>query len=125
MMKGILIVSVEVFRLLPNHMNVKMYLILSTYHPILKNNCLRKNKFSCFLYWINIYRLIWVKPLLENMCIYQMQKSVWKDFQEHMKSSSKSASEKRRLTQYVTNTTLDDNFKGTTEQFVLHFNEQL
>ena len=51
--------------------------------------------------------------------------SVWKDFQDHMKSSSKVASEKRRLTQYVTNTTLDDNYKGTTEQFVLHFNEQL
>ena len=50
--------------------------------------------------------------------------SVWKDFQDHMKSSSKCASEKRRLTQYVTYTTLDDNYKGTTEQFVLHFNEQ-
>ena len=50
--------------------------------------------------------------------------SVWKDFQEHMKSSSKGASEKRRLTQYITNTVLDDNYKGTTEQFVLHFNEQ-
>ena len=50
--------------------------------------------------------------------------SVWKDFQEHMKSSSKGASEKRRLTQYVTNTVSDDNYKGTTEQFVLHFNEQ-
>ena len=50
--------------------------------------------------------------------------SVWKDFREHMKSSSKGGSEKRRLTQYVTNTVLDDNYKGTTEQFVLHFNEQ-
>ena len=50
--------------------------------------------------------------------------SVWKEIQEHMKSSSKGASEKRRLTQYVTNTTLDDNYKGTTEQFVPHFNEQ-
>ena len=39
-------------------------------------------------------------------------------------SSSKGASEKRRHTQYVTNTVLDDNYKGTTEQFVLHFNEQ-
>ena len=38
---------------------------------------------------------------------------------------SNGASEKRRLTQYVANTTLDDNYKGTTEQFVLHFNEQL
>ena len=50
--------------------------------------------------------------------------SVWKDSQEHMKSSSKGASGERRLTQYVMNTVLDDNYKGTTEQFVLHFNEQ-
>ena len=33
-------------------------------------------------------------------------------------------SEKRRLTPYVTNTILDDNYKCTTELFVLHFNEQ-
>ena len=50
--------------------------------------------------------------------------AVWKDFQEHMKSSLKGGSEKRRLTQYVTNTVLDDNFKGAPQQFVLHFNEQ-
>ena len=50
--------------------------------------------------------------------------AVWKELSEHMKTSSKGASEKRRLTQYVTNTVQDDNFKGTTEQFVLHFNEQ-
>ena len=50
--------------------------------------------------------------------------SVWKELSEHMRTSSKGASEKKRLTQYVTNTVLDDNFKGTTEQFVLHFNEQ-
>ena len=50
--------------------------------------------------------------------------AVWKVLSEHMRTSSKGASEKRRLTQYVTNTVLDDNFKGTTEQFVLHFNEQ-
>ena len=50
--------------------------------------------------------------------------SVWKELNEHMRTSSKGASEKRRLTQYVTNTVLDDNFKGTTEQFVLHLNEQ-
>ena len=41
-----------------------------------------------------------------------------------MRTSSKEASEKQRLTQYVTNTVLDDNFKCTNEQFVLHFNEQ-
>ena len=42
--------------------------------------------------------------------------SVWKDFQDHMKSSSTGASEKRRLTHYLTNTTLDYNYKGTTEE---------
>ena len=51
--------------------------------------------------------------------------SVWTELSKHKRTSSKGASEKRRLTQYVTNTILDDNFKGTTEQFVLHFNEQL
>ena len=51
-------------------------------------------------------------------------KSVWRELSEHMRTSSKGDSEKRRLTQYVTNTVLDDNFKGTTEQFFLHFKEQ-
>ena len=50
--------------------------------------------------------------------------AVWKELSDHMRISSKGASEKRRRTQYVTNTVLDDNVKGTTEQFVLHFNEQ-
>ena len=50
--------------------------------------------------------------------------SVWRELSEHMRTSSKRASEKRRLTQCVTNTVLDDNFKGATEQFVLHFIEQ-
>ena len=50
--------------------------------------------------------------------------AVWKDLQEHLKSFSKGASEKRRLTQHITNTALDDNFKGTNAQFVLHFYEQ-
>ena len=49
--------------------------------------------------------------------------SVWKDFYDHMKSSSKGATGKRRPTQYVSNTVLDDNYRGTTEQFVLHFNK--
>ena len=50
--------------------------------------------------------------------------AVWKEFQEHMNSSSKGVSKKRRLTQFVTNEVLEDKFKGTTEQFLLHFNEQ-
>ena len=50
--------------------------------------------------------------------------AVWRELSEHMRTSSKGASEKRRLTQYVTIAVLDDNFKGSTEQFVLHFSEQ-
>ena len=50
--------------------------------------------------------------------------SVWRELSEHTRTSSKGASERRRLSQYVTNTVLDDNLKGTTEQFVLHFSEQ-
>ena len=38
--------------------------------------------------------------------------AVWKELSEHMRTSSKGASEKRRLTQYVTNTVLDDNLKA-------------
>ena len=49
--------------------------------------------------------------------------AVWRELSEHMRISSKGALEKRRLTQYVTNTVLDDNLEGTTEQYVLHFNE--
>ena len=49
---------------------------------------------------------------------------VRKELSEHMRTSSKGASENKRLTQHVTNTVQDDNFKGSTEQFVLNFNEE-
>ena len=49
---------------------------------------------------------------------------VWKEYSEYMTTSSKGASEKRKFTHYVTNTVLDIQFRVTTQQFVLHFNEQ-
>ena len=63
------------------------------------------------------------KTIVRRHLVHTDAQSVWKELSEHMRTFSKGASEKRRLTQYVTNTILDDNFKGTTEQFVLHFNE--
>ena len=39
-------------------------------------------------------------------------------------TSSKGKAEKCRLHTYVTTTVLDRSWKGTTEQFILHFNEQ-
>ena len=50
--------------------------------------------------------------------------AVWKEYSEYMTTSSKGASEKRKLTHYLTNTVLDSQFRGTTQQFVLCFNEQ-
>ena len=50
--------------------------------------------------------------------------AVWKEYSDYMTTSSKDASEKRKLTHYVTNTVLDIQFRGTTQQFVLHFDEQ-
>ena len=121
-------------------MNVKMYLILSTHHPILyitakSHECedvldpeYTPSNSEKELFEAKIFFMFSVldKHLLTDMGKTIVRKyvhttdaqSVWKDFQDHMKSSSKGASEKRRLTQYVTNTVLDDNYKGTTEQFV-------
>ena len=41
-----------------------------------------------------------------------------------MTTSSKGASETRKISHYLTNTVLDSQFRGTTQQFDLHFNEQ-
>ena len=41
-----------------------------------------------------------------------------------MTTSSKGKAEKHRLHTYVNTTVLDKSWKGTTEQFILHFNEQ-
>ena len=65
------------------------------------------------------------KTIVRRHLAHTDAQAVWKVLSEHMRTSSKGASEKRRLTQYVTNTVLDDNFKGTTEQFVLHWRKSL
>ena len=64
------------------------------------------------------------KTIVRRHLAYTDAQAVWKELSEQMRTSSKGASEKRRLTHYVTNTVLDDNFKGPTDHFVLHFNEQ-
>ena len=49
--------------------------------------------------------------------------SVWKKFETLMSTSSKGLNERHRLHAYVSTTVYDMSWKGTTEQFVLHFNE--
>ena len=50
--------------------------------------------------------------------------SVWEEGSTHMTPSSKGKAEKCRLHAYVTTTVLDKSWWGTTEQFILIFNEQ-
>ena len=61
-----------------------------------------------------------VRKHLDNMNAQR----VWEEFATHMTTSSKGKAEKHRLHTYVTTTVLDKSWKGTTEQFILHFNEQ-
>ena len=61
-----------------------------------------------------------VRKHLDNMNAQR----VWEEFATHMTTSSKGKAEKHRLHTYVTTTVLDKSGKGTTEQFILHFNEQ-
>ena len=61
-----------------------------------------------------------VRKHLDNMNAQR----VWEEFATHMTISSKGKTEKHRLHTYVTTTVLDKSWKGTTEQFILHFNEQ-
>ena len=49
---------------------------------------------------------------------------VWEELATHMTTSSKGKGEKRRLHTYVATTVLEKSWKGTTEQFIHHFNEQ-
>ena len=60
-----------------------------------------------------------VRKQLDNMNVQR----VLEEFATHMTTSSKGKAEKHRLHTYVTTTVLDKSWKGTTEQFILHFNE--
>ena len=82
-----------------------------------------KQTFMFSVFNANLQTDMW-KTIVRRHLANTDAQSVWKELSEHRRTSSKGASEKRRLTQYVTDTVLDDNFTGTTEQFVLHFNEQ-
>ena len=61
-----------------------------------------------------------VRKHLDNM----NAQLVWEEFATHVTTFSKGKAEKHRLHTYVTTTVLDKSWRGTTEQFVLHFNEQ-
>ena len=108
-MKDTLTALAGVYTSLLNHMTVKRYLILNIHHTIRNKNYLMQNIFFMFSVLDKHLLTDMGKTIVRKYVHTTDAQSVWKDFQEHMKSSSKSTSETRRLTQYVTNTVLDDN----------------
>ena len=64
------------------------------------------------------------KAIVRKYAPFFDAQSVWRDFESHMSTSSKGLNERQRLHAYVPTTVYDRYWKGTTEQFVLHFNEQ-
>ena len=68
---------------------------------------------------MRLYKHTWAELRSENILKLQMH-----SYPEHMTTASKGASEKSKLTHHVTNTVLDSQFRGISQQFVLHFNEQ-
>ena len=53
-----------------------------------------------------------------------MHNQYGRKFETRMSTSSKGLNERHRLHAYVSTTVYDRSWKGTTEQFVLHFHEQ-
>ena len=78
----------------------------------------------CIVFSTNVYLVTWVRPLSENHLDNMNAQQVWEEFATHMTTTSKGKAEKHRLHTYVTTTVLDKSWKGATEQFILHFNEQ-
>ena len=103
-------------------------ILQSTYRP-------RSDADSLELFWLknDFMYSVFNKCLLSDMGKTIVRKHldnmnaqrVWEEFASRMTSSSKGKAEKHRLHTYVTTTTVvDKSWKGTTEQFILHFNEQ-
>ena len=64
------------------------------------------------------------KTIVRNHLDNMNAQWVWEEFATQRTTSYKGKAEKRRLHTYVTTTLLDKSWKGSTEQFILHFTEQ-
>ena len=140
-MRDTLIGSAEVSTSLQNHMSVNKSQIQTTSPKSLKKRLFNAKQIFMFAVFDKLLLTHLGKTIVRRYVHDTDAQSVRNDCQDHMKSLSKDASEKRRLPQhvtntvlddnnkatteqYITNTVLDDNNKGTTEQLVLHFNKQ-
>ena len=65
----------------------------------------------------------WGKTIVRKYAPTLDAESVWKEFETYVSTSSKGLNERHRLHAYVSSTVYDRSWKGTTEQFVLHFHE--
>ena len=95
--------------------NLKTMLIVANY--------LNRSNISCTVFSTRYYEVTWVKPQSGNIQHLWMHNQ-YGEFESHMSTSSKGLNERCRLRAYVSTTVYDRSWKGTTEQFVLHFHEQ-
>ena len=94
---------------------------------MIARNCSNKNTTSCTVFSTKCYKVLQSdisKTIIRKYAPTLDAQSVWKEFETHMSTSSKGLSERHRLHAYVSTTVYDRSWKGTTEQFVLHFHEQ-
>ena len=76
-----------------------------------KRSSLKPNKLLCVSVFNANLQTEMGKTIVRGHLTTTDAQSVRRELSEHMRTSSKGASETRRLTQYVTNPVLDDNFK--------------
>ena len=108
MMKGILMASAEVY-IFPGKSHESEQVLDPDYTPTNAEKHLFEAR-QIFMFSVFDKKLLtdMGKTIVRKYVHMIDAQSVYKDFQEHMISSSKGASEKRRLTQYVTTTILDE-----------------
>ena len=125
-MRSILRLSKDIFWSQQQHMAAKRSWKEITYLEMMMivRNYLNKNNISCTVSSTKYYKVTWVKTIVRKYAPTLDAESVWRDFDTHMSTSSKGLNERHRLHAYVSTTVYDRSWKGTNEQFVLHFHEQ-
>ena len=123
-MRSILSLSKEIFWSQPQHMAVKKSRKEITYLDMIMIGTMKTKNISCTVFCNKVLQSDMGKTIVRKYAPTLDAQSVWKEFETHMSTSSKRLNERCRLHAYLSTTVYDSSWKGTTEQFVLHFNEQ-
>ena len=84
----------------------------------------KQKQYFMYSFFNKVLQSDMVKTIVRKYAPTLDAQSVSKDFETHMSISSKGLNERYRLHAYGSTTVYYRSWKGTTEQFVLHFHEQ-